>query len=63
VKAFCHRCQRETETTILNLRGGLGNCCAVCRTCRKGKPYFSKIEAAALMAEGQKVIHAETAIR
>jgi len=55
VKAHCHICQRETETAILQLRGGLGNCCAVCRTCRKGKPYFSKSEVSALKADGQRV--------
>lgn len=23
----------------------IGNCCAVCRACRKGKPYITKAEA------------------
>ena len=43
--AFCHRCQRATETVYLPLSSGLiGNCCAVCRACRKGKPYMNRAE-------------------
>ncbi len=60
--AYCHKCRRETETVILPLSGGLGNCCSVCRTCRRGKPYFSKLEAATLKANGQKVNDEEAQI-
>ena len=43
--AFCHCCRRDTPTILLSLSGGLiGNCCAVCRTCRKGRPYVSHRE-------------------
>ena len=43
--AFCQRCGRETPTVFLPLTGGLfGNCCAICRTCRKGRPYASRRE-------------------
>ena len=43
--AYCHRCGRETETVFLPLSSGLiGNCCAVCRACRKGKPYIARHE-------------------
>ena len=47
-KAFCQRCERNTPTQIHDLPGGLGNCCAWCGCCRKGKPYLSKIEAQTL---------------
>lgn len=41
--AFCHVCQRVTPSVHLPLSSGLvGNCCAICRACRKGKPYLSK---------------------
>ena len=56
-KAFCHRCNQNTPTEIHELSGGLGNCCAWCGCCRKGKPYFSKAEADSLKrlfaAEGE----------
>lgn len=43
--AFCHQCKRITETVYLPLRGGLiGNLCAICRACRKGKPFISRRE-------------------
>jgi hypothetical protein len=43
--AHCHRCARETPTVLLKLRPDLtGNCCAICRTCRKAKPYAGKAE-------------------
>ncbi|MEI7880320.1 MAG: hypothetical protein WCI95_05550 [bacterium] len=43
MKAYCTRCNRETETVFLPLSSGLiGNCCATCRACRKGKPYVSR---------------------
>ena len=42
MSAYCHRCQRVTPTKYIPLPAGMGNCCAVCRTCRKGKPYISK---------------------
>ena len=41
-KAFCFRCAKNTETKLIPLSSGLvGNCCAVCRACRKGHPYVS----------------------
>lgn len=41
--AFCHRCGRNTQTALINLRSGLiGNCCATCRACRKGMPYAGR---------------------
>jgi len=42
--AYCHRCQRVTPTKYIPLPAGIGNCCAACRTCRKGRPYVSKLE-------------------
>lgn len=43
--AYCHRCQRETPTVFLPLAGGvIGNCCAICRACRKGRPYVTRRE-------------------
>ena len=43
---YCHRCQRVTSTVFVTLAGGhIGNCCAVCRACRKGHPYVSKRDA------------------
>lgn len=42
-EAYCHRCGKVTLTAILNLRSGLiGNCCATCRACRKGRPYLGR---------------------
>lgn len=42
-EAFCHRCNRITPTVLLNLRSGLiGNTCAVCHACRKGRPYLGR---------------------
>lgn len=41
--AFCHRCQRETETVFLPLASGhIGNCCAICHATRKGKPFVRR---------------------
>jgi hypothetical protein len=43
--SHCHRCQRVTETVFLPLSSGhIGNCCAVCRATRKGKPFVSRHE-------------------
>jgi hypothetical protein len=43
--AHCHKCQRVTETIYLPLRGGLiGNVCATCRACRRGRPYVTRDE-------------------
>ena len=43
--SYCHNCKRETRTAFLPLSSGhIGNCCAVCRTTRKGRPYVSKCE-------------------
>lgn len=40
---FCHRCGTNTAGVMINLRSGLiGNCCAVCRACRKGRPYAGR---------------------
>jgi hypothetical protein len=40
--SYCHSCRNVTPTAFIRLRGGLiGNCCAVCRACRKGRPYIS----------------------
>jgi len=41
--AHCHRCGKFTATQILALSSGhLGNCCAVCRATRKGRPFVSR---------------------
>lgn len=46
-EAHCHRCTKTTPTALIVFRPDLvGNCCAICRACRKGKPYVSKTEAA-----------------
>lgn len=43
--AYCHRCGQVTETVFLVLTGDLiGNCCATCRACRKGRPYITRAE-------------------
>lgn len=43
--SFCHRCGHETPTVYLNLSSGhLGNCCAICRATRKGRPFVSRRE-------------------
>lgn len=43
--AFCYRCKRVTETVFIELSSGLvGNCCATCRACRKGRPYIPRHE-------------------
>ena len=45
--AHCARCGRVTPTVLIRFRPDLvGICCAVCRACRKGKPYASKAEVA-----------------
>jgi hypothetical protein len=58
--AYCHRCGRKTPTVYLCLAGGLiGNCCAVCRACRKGRPYVSRRDFSRChdAREGQRVGH------
>ena len=41
----CGRCGRVTETDLLPLASGhIGRLCAVCRACRKGRPYAKKSE-------------------
>ena len=41
----CGRCGRVTETVLLPLASGhIGRLCAVCRACRKGRPYAKKSE-------------------
>ena len=43
--AFCHRCNRITETVFLPLSSGhIGRCCAACRATRKGHPFISRRE-------------------
>lgn len=40
VTTQCHRCGRETPTLYRMMRSGhVGNLCAVCGTCRHGRPY------------------------
>ena len=42
---YCARCGRVTETVLLLLSSGhVGRLCAVCRACRKGRPYAKKSE-------------------
>ncbi len=44
-KAACHVCNRNTPTAFLPLSSGhFGNCCAICRTCRKGRPFATRRE-------------------
>jgi hypothetical protein len=44
-RAHCHVCDRITETSLIALSSGhIGNACADCRTCRRGRPYASKSE-------------------
>lgn len=62
--AYCHMCQRETETIFLKLSSGhIGNCCSVCRTTRKGHPYASKSEyhRRCQKAEGQHELQTSSA--
>lgn len=41
--AFCHRCQCSTPTVHLRLSSGhIGNCCAVCRATRRGRPFVKR---------------------
>ena len=43
--AYCNQCQRVTPTIYLPLRNDLiGNVCADCHACRKGKPFISRRE-------------------
>ena len=43
--SFCHRCRRVTPTVFIPLSSGhIGNCCAICRATRKGKPFVSRLE-------------------
>jgi hypothetical protein len=40
---YCHRCTCDTPTKYLLLSSGLvANVCAVCRTCRRGRPYVPR---------------------
>lgn len=42
---YCHKCKKRTETLYLPLSSGhIGNCCAVCRAARKGRPYATRQE-------------------
>jgi hypothetical protein len=38
-QAHCFKCDMVTDTVYIILKGGVGNCCSVCHTCRKGRPY------------------------
>ena len=41
--AFCHRCRQMTATVYLPLSSGhLGNCCAACHACRRGRPFVPR---------------------
>lgn len=40
--AHCDRCGRITPTALLPLGNHIGNVCADCRTCRRGRPYVSR---------------------
>ncbi len=39
---WCTRCQADTPTVYREMRAGVGNLCAVCGSCRKGRPYVPK---------------------
>ena len=44
-KEHCYQCHQDTETILAPLSSGhIGRLCAVCRTCRRGRPYASKAE-------------------
>jgi hypothetical protein len=46
--AFCHRCGTITQSVAINLRSGLtGNCCAICRVCRRLRPYLGRWDVSA----------------
>ena len=41
----CGHCGRVTETVLLPLSSGhVGRVCAVCHSCRRGRPYAKKSE-------------------
>ena len=45
VEAHCYRCRRVTSTVYLPLSSGdVANACAVCRTCRKRRPFVTRRE-------------------
>lgn len=49
--AYCHQCGRDTESIAVPLSSGhIGNCCAVCRATRKGKPFLARHEVKELRA-------------
>ncbi|VGO17207.1 hypothetical protein PDESU_05803 [Pontiella desulfatans] len=62
VRAWCHRCGTDTGTTFKTaLAAGIGNCCAECGACRKGRPYISKRDFQSLMRDrAEGAIHANT---
>jgi len=42
---YCARCDCITETALIPLASRhIGRVCAVCHSCRKGKPYAKKSE-------------------
>ena len=56
IREYCHRCGIVTETVLQVLSSGhVGRLCAVCRTCRLGRPYASKNEYSEIKAEGRRM--------
>ena len=57
-RAFCNRCQRATETVYLPLSSGhIANACAICRTCRRLRPYVTRREYEQhLQADGRRKV-------
>ena len=61
---FCHICKRSTPTVFLPLSSGhIANACAICRTCRKGRPFVTRraYEEHLETAKRQEVSHENTA--
>jgi len=48
----CEQCDADTTSKILYMQAGLGNACAICGKLRRGRPYISKADLAALAATG-----------
>ena len=58
--AFCHQCRQDTPTAFIPLSSGhIGNCCAVCRATRKGRPFISRkeVESTNAASSGQRGPH------
>jgi hypothetical protein len=44
-QAFCHQCDEITATDYLPLQtGDIANVCAICKACRKGRPFITRKE-------------------